>query len=214
MLGAATPSSFARDFIMPPSQFEIEMKQSHAAYHHGGAAAVHQMKSLDPDSWMTLNRMQLTDLRVPQNRPAEINGVVDALNASLTMIKANCQAKIDAAKADLPKTGADAFKARMNALRDQAKADADRAIDDTYAKLNEIGNQHPESQPLIVQALQRAQGIVSDGINAIDSAINAVTDAGGWLAHQVEEGFDKAKHAIEDVANKVKDGLESIFSGW
>ena len=203
---------------MPPSQFEIEMKQSHAAYPHGIAKTLaHQAKpfaAMDSGPWMNLNGTQLNTLRVPPNRPADIDGVVDALNASLATITANCRSQIEAAKADLPKTGADAFKARMNALRNQSKADADRAIDDAYAKLNEIGSQHPQSQPLIVQALQRVQGMVADGINGIDSAIDAVTDAGGWLAHQIEEGFDRTIHGIEDVGGKIKDGLESIFSGW
>jgi hypothetical protein len=146
-------------------------------------------------------------------RPPEIDALVAGCQAQIAVIDAQQDALIALARQE---TGGnnDDFIARMNDARAQAKQQINQTIDNTYDQLNRIGQQHPESQNLIVQAMGQVAALGASAVGVIENAFNSAISAAQSAIEAIASAAEAAAEAVKEAAESVGDGFKSIFSGW
>jgi hypothetical protein len=145
-------------------------------------------------------------------RPDGIDDVVSAVQAQLEQLQDQATSAIAAAQQ--VSGDSESFIQQMNDAKAAAKKQMDATIDDAYNHLTQIGDQDPEAQPLIVQAMGELSTLVSATEGAIsgafDGAIGAAQDAIDAIASAAESAAD----AIANAATVAANAVASIFSGW
>ncbi|WP_454758610.1 hypothetical protein [Caulobacter segnis] len=211
---------------MSEASFNEAMAAILASHRHPVTAAARIVPWSNPDDWGGIHNNHVTQGDFGQlvvARPYGIDDVVNGLSVQLGAIKDTTNQQIAAAQQAYAATPDNSdFLARMNAARDQAKQQSDAAVNAAYAKLTQIGQEHPDAQPLILQATQQVVGIVT-GVTqtisgALGSAVDAVIPGAGVVItaplNAVISAAETAVNAISSVVDDAVDAISSIFSGW
>jgi hypothetical protein len=142
-------------------------------------------------------------------QPGDVAGIVAGAKAQVAALQ---QQATDAINAAQPTAASDpqGFIAQMQAARDAATQQMSATIDAAYAQLTQLGQQHPQAQPAIVQATQEIAALGQSATTAIGSAFDGAINAADDIAAAVEA----AEAAVASAANAVASGFESVFSGW
>jgi len=143
-------------------------------------------------------------------QPGDVAGVVAGAKAQVAALQ---QQATDAINAAQPTAASDpqGFIAQMQAARDAATQQMNATIDAAYAQLTQIGQQHPQAQPAIVQATQEIAALGQSATTAIGSAFDGAINA---AADDIAAAVEAAEAAVASAANAVASGFESVFSGW
>jgi hypothetical protein len=152
--------------------------------------------------------------------PPEQQQVLATLSATFQDLAATQQFQLAVIK-PLMATAPDTFKERMAALRKATIDSVNAAVNKAYDELKNAGLQTSASQPLCLQAAQLVGQLAQGFVDTVGSSLDAVDHAGSLVigglsegASEVEKAFSTAGDAVQQAAETVLDGLESVFSGW
>jgi hypothetical protein len=177
-----------------------------------------------PPIAVLLGAQSLAMTAIVADRPPGIAAVVSQCKTDLDTIGANLQATIAQAQSQLGANN-QAFIDKMNAMKADAKRQVDAAIDQAYSQLEQIGEQNPKSQSLILAAVGEMSTLAAaaettissaydSAISAAESAMSAIASAAEAAAAAAQAAAEAAASAVENAANTVASGVEHIFSGW
>jgi hypothetical protein len=130
---------------------------------------------------------------------------------TLAFISRHRSAMLHAVAAARDPKSTQTFAQRMNALREEAKADHRARIDAMFASLNKIGTAHAAARPVILHAGNKVatfvSGVAAGATNVVGTVISAVAAGGSAIG----KAADTVGKWASDAADKVKHFFGGLF---